>query len=1261
MRIALLSYEFPPETGFGGIGTYTFYQSRALAKLGHDVHVFAGSDKPARWTYRQGGVTVTRWRQDAFLRRALEPAERHRWRWFWSRAANARNFYASLRRALASGRFDAIEAPECGAEGLLVNHLLDLPTVVRFHSPAELIMGMYPTTAMDRRLTAMAERIAISGARALSSPTRWLAEEVRSRMGVRRPIEVIPYGIDLDLFDAVSEVDVDRRFRIPANRLLVLFAGRLERRKGIHLIREILPEVLRRNDRVSFLLAGEDEGGYSEAEVIPFLREEKLLHAVHFLGRVESKAVRALMKRADILLLTSLWENLPYACLEAMAAGKPIVASDCGGIPELLRHEVDGLLAATGNPSSYVDHLHRLLSDEALRRRLGESARRRVEERFTDLEVARRSLLFYEHALGAPSPRRSATAPAEGVLGPDTWFEAWWMRRGAEPTGPRLEPQGGESPLTQIPLPSLGFVRAVLSRAYFDRFPGGASPETRFLEDLEDLLLEKARATRADPTPLPANAELRLPPWGHPVLGDEATTGFLLAEFWRLTEDSAALRWLGEIVGAEGFVEAARHRFSLRWLAMLAARWKPGPTVDAALRSLYFDAPMRERILREDRARLDDPALARDLLPLVEGLGLHVPLERPRPVSPSPAPAKRGPKGKGGAAVTVLIPAYRHEAFVREAIDSVLAQTRADLKVLLVDDRSPDATVDKARAVEDPRVEVRVNEERLGLGNSVLASLPAVRTPFVALLNSDDLYYPSRLERCLESLEGRTDAAVVATDLTLIDGEGGELTPATASAVRDGRKTAGWVRWYEGVRRRAAGSEEMLEPLLRHNFLATSSNILARTEWLRSHADRLRGLKYCFDWQVFLDAAAEGSLLHLREPLLAYRLHSGNTVWFEREEDWRFLVETNRVLASALSRRAAEGEEARALERAAALLAGPIAEHGEADGALLALAGLAAGRALEDSEDSGMREGLRLLATRAAEGRRALARLRESGLDPARLAAVADRDARAGALFHVAEVLEGRTDRHRREGAALGARAIDAERKAEDAEARSARSEEERRKLWEGILERDAYRNELERSQAELLRFLDEARERAAATSADLEGRLAEITRLYEEMKARAQAAEEEGRTRLQAAEEESDSRAKAAAREIESLRGRLEELEKEKRKREEVATKEVDDLRVTLETREREEEERVQAAVKEMHALRGRMEEIDRERQRHVQELAHVQREREHLERERGALLGTDVWFGGDLLVNRLRLGPVVRWLRGRRASRNNGPQEGR
>ena len=50
MRIALLSYEYPPETGFGGIGTYTYYQARALARLGHEAHVFAGTQSAERRT-----------------------------------------------------------------------------------------------------------------------------------------------------------------------------------------------------------------------------------------------------------------------------------------------------------------------------------------------------------------------------------------------------------------------------------------------------------------------------------------------------------------------------------------------------------------------------------------------------------------------------------------------------------------------------------------------------------------------------------------------------------------------------------------------------------------------------------------------------------------------------------------------------------------------------------------------------------------------------------------------------------------------------------------------------------------------------------------------------------------------------------------------------------------------------------------------------------------------------------------------------------
>src|SRR5262249_13196457 len=155
-------------------------------------------------------------------------------------------------------------------------------------------------------------------------------------------------------------------------------------------------------------------------------------------------------------------------------------------------------------------------------------------------------------------------------------------------------------------------------------------------------------------------------------------------------------------------------------------------------------------------------------------LGLHAPLRRP-PVFPA---RRRRKKPRGGTSAspkgTVLIPSFKHEAFVATAIHSVLAQTYPDVHVLVVDDRSPDGTVAAARRIADARVTVRVNEQNLGLGGSIRAALASIETPYVAVLNSDDLFHPERLERCIAVLEGDAKADIVATGLTFTDKNGRE-------------------------------------------------------------------------------------------------------------------------------------------------------------------------------------------------------------------------------------------------------------------------------------------------------------------------------------------------------------------------------------------------------------------------------------------------------------------------------------------------------
>ena len=97
MRIALISYEYPPETGFGGIGTYTHCHARALSRLGHEVHVFAGADHSERRTYRDGNVAVTRLRKVGLVERLLPSAPARGLSWFHNRVQNASNAFAALR------------------------------------------------------------------------------------------------------------------------------------------------------------------------------------------------------------------------------------------------------------------------------------------------------------------------------------------------------------------------------------------------------------------------------------------------------------------------------------------------------------------------------------------------------------------------------------------------------------------------------------------------------------------------------------------------------------------------------------------------------------------------------------------------------------------------------------------------------------------------------------------------------------------------------------------------------------------------------------------------------------------------------------------------------------------------------------------------------------------------------------------------------------------------------------------------------------
>ena len=309
MRIALLSFEYPPETGFGGIGTYAWYQARALARLGHEVHVLAGATQQTLLrSSTHDSVTVYRYRASGRVMKALQRLD-NLW-WTKNRLENGWCMHLALKELRRSFQYDLVEMPECGSEGLLINWLAHAKTVVKFHSPAQLIMPTYDVRKADTRACSFVEKIGIRGADALTSCSRFLADEVGDKMGVRREVKVIANGIDLDLFDQAPQIDARARFGLPKDRPVILFTGRMEKRKGIHLCPEICETILKRR-AVAFAFAGADSYGLMEKELLPRLKAQPLKGSVHYLGKVTLEEVGSCLRQSDIYFIRASGRTAP--------------------------------------------------------------------------------------------------------------------------------------------------------------------------------------------------------------------------------------------------------------------------------------------------------------------------------------------------------------------------------------------------------------------------------------------------------------------------------------------------------------------------------------------------------------------------------------------------------------------------------------------------------------------------------------------------------------------------------------------------------------------------------------------------------------------------------------------------------------------------------------------------------------------------------------------------------------------------------------
>lgn len=222
----------------------------------------------------------------------------------------------------------------------------------------------------------------------------------------------------------------------------------------------------------------------------------------------------------------------------------------------------------------------------------------------------------------------------------------------------------------------------------------------------------------------------------------------------------------------------------------------------------------------------------------------------------------------GEPKISVVMPAYNHERFVGAAVESVLGQTCGDLELVVIDDGSTDRTADIVRGYQDPRVRY-LHQENQDAYNALNRGLREARGAFVAILNSDDLYAPSRLERLLQEQES-SGAVCLFTDVTAIDAEGHPLEAPSFF----------WNVWHQGNREYYFAQGDLYTGFLHGNFMVTTSNLFLTRE-AREQIGFFSPLRYLHDYDYIFRAllAYPGRVRYLHhEKLLRYRLHGSNTL-----------------------------------------------------------------------------------------------------------------------------------------------------------------------------------------------------------------------------------------------------------------------------------------------------------------------------------------------------------------------------------------------
>jgi len=405
MRLCLVTAGFPP-ADTEGIARQRSILAAELARLGHEVHVVTlGSTSETR---REQGVWVHRVGLSGNRRFLIRyPGLDHT-------LTRSQALFEGLRASVDSDRYDIVDIPLWGAQGIVTQQYITVPTVIWLQTTTVQLLklqGRGPSADEQARLAL--ETLSLERASGILGDSHAIVEEVRR-----------DYGVQPDALTGVAHLGLPALSAAPRAKarksdVRALVVGRLEKRKGTDLLLRILPVLLRRFPQLDVHFVGRDnsasdgwqlEHGVSYPEYFQ-KNYPAYTERVHFEGYVSEARLQQHYRQADLLLTPSLYESFGLVYLEAMRARLPVITFAAGAAAEIFASgEADGAtLVQPHDGPSFASAIGKLIDQPDLRVEIGENGLKRFQKAFTAGRMAEATLKFYEEVINhRPPPKRAA-------------------------------------------------------------------------------------------------------------------------------------------------------------------------------------------------------------------------------------------------------------------------------------------------------------------------------------------------------------------------------------------------------------------------------------------------------------------------------------------------------------------------------------------------------------------------------------------------------------------------------------------------------------------------------------------------------------------------------------------------------------------------------------------------------------------------------------------------------------------------------------